>query len=221
VAALDDPQRARLYAFVRSARSPVTREEAAAAAGISRKLAAFHLDRLVAAGLLTAGFESAPADAKRIGRAPKRYRMADIDVVVTIPERRYDVIGEILLEAVSDTASGEAPFDAVRRVARQRGRDVGVHLRTERRLGRLGPERALTTLTELLTELGFEPHVAGDVLIQSNCPFHRLAHRSPELVCGINQAFVDGLLEGLQASRLRAELAPAEGRCCVVVTVAG
>ena len=45
LAALDDPVRRTLYRFARQQGRPVTREETAAEAGISRKLAAFHLDR--------------------------------------------------------------------------------------------------------------------------------------------------------------------------------
>lgn len=55
LAVLGDESRRRLLEFVRRARRPVTREEASAAVGISRKLAAFHLDKLVASGLLEAG----------------------------------------------------------------------------------------------------------------------------------------------------------------------
>ena len=43
-AILSDDLRRRMYAFIRAARAPVTRDEAAASVGISRKLAAFHLD---------------------------------------------------------------------------------------------------------------------------------------------------------------------------------
>ena len=49
---LADEPRQRLYRFVRAQPTPVTRDQAAAAAGISRKLAAFHLAKLVSAGLL-------------------------------------------------------------------------------------------------------------------------------------------------------------------------
>ena len=51
VAALSDDTRRGMYVFIRAARQPVTRDEAAASVGISRKLAAFHLDKLVDAGL--------------------------------------------------------------------------------------------------------------------------------------------------------------------------
>src|SRR5918912_1543735 len=54
IALLADEVRGRLYRFVRAQPTPVTRDQAATAIGISRKLAAFHLDKLTAAGLLEA-----------------------------------------------------------------------------------------------------------------------------------------------------------------------
>lgn len=47
LAVLGDEQRRRMFDFIRQERHPVTREEVAATLGISRKLAAFHLDKLV------------------------------------------------------------------------------------------------------------------------------------------------------------------------------
>lgn len=219
VAALDDPQRGRLYQAVRDAAAPITREDAAVRVGISRKLAAFHLDRLVDAGLLEATFDRPADSGVRVGRAPKRYRATNAPVEVSIPPRQYDLIGEILLDAVERTEAGEQPVDAVRRIARERGRALGTTTRNERKLGRLGPERATAAVTELLAELGFEPAVIDGRIVQRNCPFHRLAQHSPALVCGANRAFVDGLLDGLGASRLHAELAPDDNRCCVVIDV--
>src|SRR3982751_6021956 len=54
--ALAEPVRRRLYAFVSAAGDPVDRDQAAAGTGITRSLAAFHLDRLVEAGLLQTEF---------------------------------------------------------------------------------------------------------------------------------------------------------------------
>ncbi|WP_318216156.1 hypothetical protein [Streptomyces sp. SCL15-6] len=56
--------------FIRRAGRAVTRDEAAAGFGISRKLAAFHLDELVDAGLLRARYE-APDGIRKVGRRPK------------------------------------------------------------------------------------------------------------------------------------------------------
>src|SRR6516225_117313 len=76
IAALDDDLRRGMYAFIRAARRPVTRDEAAAAVGISRKLAAFHLDKLVDAGALRARYQAAG----RVGRAPKVYEPPEADL---------------------------------------------------------------------------------------------------------------------------------------------
>ena len=61
VAALAEPVRRRLYDVVAHAGGPVDRDTAAAEAGIGRPLAAFHLDRLVAAGMLDVIFRQPPA----------------------------------------------------------------------------------------------------------------------------------------------------------------
>jgi predicted ArsR family transcriptional regulator len=220
VAALDDPQRALLYSAVRDAAAPLTREEAARQVGISRKLAAFHLDRLVDAGLLDASYERPAGAVARIGRAPKRYRPSDVELEISVPERRYDLVGEILVDALAGSRPDETPAAAVDRVAYERGYEIGADARATRRLGRLGPERATTVLVELLADLGFEPAAAAGRVVQRNCPFHRLAQRAPTLVCGMNRDLVEGMLDGLGASRLTAVLGPDEGRCCVVVTVA-
>ena len=79
VAALDDTLRRGMYDHIRKARAPVSRDQAAAAVGISRKLAAFHLDRLVDAGLLEVSFAPPAGAEPRIGRAPKRYRASNVD----------------------------------------------------------------------------------------------------------------------------------------------
>ena len=53
---LDEPTRRALYDWVVRAGRGVGRDEAASGVGVSRALAAFHLDRLVAAGLLEAEY---------------------------------------------------------------------------------------------------------------------------------------------------------------------
>jgi predicted ArsR family transcriptional regulator len=217
IAVLDDPQRARLYRLARASSAPITREEAASELGISRKLAAFHLDRLVESGLLEVSFERPSGAGVRIGRTPKRYRATAVELEISVPERHYDLVGEILLDAVEQSAPGEEAAEVAERVARDRGWALGAALRAERRLGRLGPERAQTILTELLGDLGFEPAAGPDGIVPRNCPFHRLAQRSPALVCGINLGFIAGIVQGLEATRVAVALEPAEGRCCVVL----
>ena len=54
---LDDPLRRQLYEYVTECDGPVSREQAAAAASIGRTLAAYHLDKLADAGLLTISYQ--------------------------------------------------------------------------------------------------------------------------------------------------------------------
>jgi len=215
VAALDDPLRQGMYAFIRRARRPVTRDEAAASVGISRKLAAFHLDKMVAAGLLRARYE-AVGEVRRVGRTPKVYEPAGDDIRVSIPERRYEVLADILVDAVLTEAGGEDARAAAVRTAGEHGEAVGGAERQQTRPGRLGPERALTLAAAILTRYGFEPARESPTCVRlRNCPFHPLAARAPDLVCTLNEAFLAGVLTGLRAAAVRAVLAPRPGECCV------
>ena len=58
IAALREPSRRAQYDFVAASPSEVSRDDAAQATGLSRVLTAFHLDRLVSAGLLEATFRA-------------------------------------------------------------------------------------------------------------------------------------------------------------------
>jgi predicted ArsR family transcriptional regulator len=66
-----------------------------------------------------------------------------------------------------------------------------------------------------LKDHGFEPGFSdGDILLR-NCPFHALAQEHTELVCGMNLHLLEGVLEGLGGTGLRARLDPGISRCCV------
>jgi predicted ArsR family transcriptional regulator len=204
-AALVDGTRRALYEFVRRQDHPVTREEAAEAQGISRGLAAFHLDKLVGAGLLHARYEP-PVDRPRgRGRTPKVYESTPDGFAITIPERRYQLIAEILADAV-DEEPADAPA-AARRHAQRRGQELGAELRG-------------ADLMAVLAGLGFEPQGTGGELLLRNCPFHALAGRHTTLVCGLNQAFLAGLVDGLAAG-MQADLVPRTGACCVTLVAGG
>jgi len=220
VAALADGSRRRMYEFIRSARRPVSREEVAAGVGISRKLAAFHLEKLVEVGLLRASF--APVGGiRRVGRTPKVYEPADADVRISIPARQPELLAEILVDAVLAETEGATARTRAAEIARARGTALGAAERARHR-GRLGAERALTALGGLLARSGFEPdRETATSLRLRNCPFQPLAGRAPELVCALNHAFVTGLVEGLRATSVTPVLDPHPGECCVRVSAAG
>jgi predicted ArsR family transcriptional regulator len=194
---LVDPSRRALYDYVRRQDHPVGRDEAAGATALSRGLAAFHLDKLVDAGLLAARY-AAPDDQPRgRGRTPKVYEPAGDGLAVTIPERRYELIADILAEAAD---AGQPAAD----VAGRRGRDLGTEL-----------SRTGAGLADALTGLGFEPEATPRSVRLHNCPFHTLAVRHTALVCGMNHSFISGLIAALGVGDLEARLAPRPAACCV------
>lgn len=215
VALLNDPTRAALFEVVQRAAEPVTRDEAARAVGISRKLAAFHLDRLTESGLLV----SEAARAHRVGRAPKVYRPSGRDVRVSVPPRDAGTLAALLLEAVAAESAGRngSAAGALRDVAEVHGRALGSAEAAHRRAGRLGPERSMHAALDVLREQGYEPTLERDAVRLRNCPFHPMARQHPELVCGMNQALVTGVLDGLGARGVRARLAPDPDACCVQI----
>lgn len=215
VGTLADNLRRRMYLFIREQARPVSRDEAAEAVGISRKLAAFHLDKLIEKGLLKAHYarlsgRSGPG----AGRPSKVYEPAEVEVAVSIPSRSYDFVGRILLSALERSPAKSR--DAARDAAWDEGLAFGKQARREKGLRSVSPNRALAIMRELLYERGYEPFVddSGELQLR-NCPFHTLAQQSVEIVCGLNQAFISGILSGLGSNELNAALDPQPGQCCV------
>lgn len=221
VALLDEPHRRRLYDLVTAGRESISRDDAAAALGISRELAAFHLDRLVQAGLLETeyrrrGGRTGPG----AGRPAKFYRRSDRELAVSFPPRHYDVAADVMATAL-DRLDSSAGTDVVRSVARERGTQVGIAAR--RSAGsRPGRRRLREALLDTLRGSGYAPEVdasSGAVLL-GNCPFHSLATSHRELTCGMNLAWAGGVTDALSDSGLRPELDPKPGYCCVVFHLA-
>lgn len=223
VALLADDLRRRMYRFVRGAGRPVSREEVAATTDVSRKLAAFHLDRMVEAGLLKPSY-ARPRErgGPGAGRSSKYYEPSAVELEVSLPERRYDLVGSLLVEAVTDQKSDESIEDATLRVARERGLGVGRAERRKRGLHPPGTERTLKVAEKVLSENGYEPYRPTPKSVGlRNCPFHSLAQQSPDLVCSMNRSLLEGVVRGLGNRTVQAELACAKPSDCCVTLAAG
>lgn len=203
LSALADPVRQRLYEFVASQDAPVGRDAAAESAGISRTLAAYHLDRLAEVGLLEVSYaRQNDRTGPGAGRPAKRYARSASEVSVTVPPRDFGLLARLLATAAEADETGIVGT-ALNRAAGEEGVEAG------RRWGEL---------IGCLRQSGYEPAVDddGDIVLR-NCPFHQVAQRQTELVCGMNHALIRGILTGAGADSERAELAPCPGRCCVVI----
>ncbi|MFN2388362.1 MAG: helix-turn-helix transcriptional regulator [Actinomycetota bacterium] len=215
---LHEPVRRRIYLFVRAAGSPVSRDEVAHDAGISRKLAAFHLEKLLDGGLVVARFARRAGD-KPVGRKPKLYEPSPAPLQVSIPERRYDLIAAVLVDAVRYPGPGETAEDAAYRLARRRGARLGKQIKQHTAAAMGGP--ALARGAGVLEKHGFDPELRDGKAVLRNCPFKALAMEAPELICGMNHAFIDGLMRGLGDGEVDVALAPTPGGCCVTLQIEG
>ncbi|WP_449064801.1 helix-turn-helix domain-containing protein [Planomonospora algeriensis] len=119
VAALDEPTRRQVYEHVTGEREPVSRDEVAAALGLPRTTAAFHLERLAGQGLLDVVFERRTGrTGPGAGRPAKLYRRPACDIAISLPERHYDLAGLLLADALVEAEhSGGTPRAALDRRA--------------------------------------------------------------------------------------------------------
>lgn len=208
--ALADAARRRLYAYVAAQGHPVGRDEAARATGMAAHSARFHLDRLVEEGLLETEFRRLSGrSGPGAGRPAKLYRRADTEVAVTLPPRRYDLLGRVLAAAVQRSLAGAALPAALAAEARAAGEQDAAELDR--------PGDDLARVGAVLDERGFEPRPDEAGLVLHNCPFDALAREHTALVCGVNHDYVAGVVDGLGCRGVRAVLDPAPGRCCVRV----
>jgi predicted ArsR family transcriptional regulator len=202
VSALNDPVRLALLDLVAHSEAPLSRDQAAEALGVTRRTAAFHLDRLAQEGLLAVEFRRLTGrTGPGAGRPSKLYRRTAEEVTVTVPERHYDLAGELLAAAVEESArSGESARDALMRLAADAGRGLAADA---------------GSLDSVLENTGYAPRPDGQGgTLLGNCPFHRLAQRHTDTVCHLNLELLRGAAEAVNHPHA-VVLDPGPGRCCV------
>jgi predicted ArsR family transcriptional regulator len=218
VAALGEPVRRALYRYVAAQPGPVSRDQAAEGIGVPRHVAKFHLDKLEREGLLEVEFRRPPGrQGPGAGRPTKLYRRSSRELRVSLPERRYELAGQVMARAIVAAEHDQVAVDAaLRQTARDAGRALAEQAR--RRAGPGADQAALlAAAVGVLAAHGYQPRADPHGLILTNCPFHALAQDYTDLVCGMNLDLINGLLTGLQPAGLQALRDPAPGRCCVTV----
>jgi predicted ArsR family transcriptional regulator len=211
IAALDQPLRRAVYEALADRTRWASRDHVAEVLALSRSVAAFHLDKLVEAGLVDVRYErTSGRTGPGAGRPAKLYRRSERELSASVPERHYDLAATLFARAVDDAAhTGRPVNDALADAARRAGRDLGDVLRSER-------DTSSASVLATLAQQGYEPRERDGEVVLTNCPFHALAEEHRPLVCGMNLDFLSGLLDALgDAAPLDARLDYEPGFCCV------
>ena len=219
VATLADPVRRSLYLYVVGRPTDVGRDEAAHAVAISRALAAFHLDKLVGAGLLETSYRRLT---KRCGpgagRPAKLYRRSSRQFTVSLPQHNYELCARVLADALA--GAGAATLAGAKRAARRLGKSLAVEARPRAAAGH-GRQQLLRAAKTLLAEQGFAPQTGrGGVIRLGNCPFAAVARDQKVVVCGTTLALVEGIVAGMGVRGVEAYAVPRNGSCCVALRAA-
>jgi predicted ArsR family transcriptional regulator len=223
--AIGDPDLRETLLFARAQALPVTADEVAAAQKIHRNVARARLERLVAAGLLTISFErrsgrSGPGS----GRPAKTYRVAPELSAIEFPERRYERLIGLIVDAL--------PERGRRARLREAGTAFGHELWREARIRPAKSFRpALERVCTALGRLGYQAsvvEVTGEraLLATPTCPLRPLVRTDAELA-ELDRGMWSGLLatalDGVEAADVRCDTGKSCRRrgtdCRVVVTL--
>jgi predicted ArsR family transcriptional regulator len=218
LALLEDPVRRALYRHVVRQGGYVSRDEAAAALGIARGLAAFHLDKLADEDLLE--FIYRRPDGRTgpgAGRPSKRYRRSGQEISISLPHRDYELLAELLAGALD----ADLPDDVGARLAEAaRGSGAALAAEARRLAGRRPSRRRLVEVgLDVLRRQGFDPHSCGGEVALRNCPFRAVACAHRGVVCPMNRALMEGLVVGLNVRGVTVTCEPGRDGCCVTLRI--
>lgn len=205
----------RLGGSGRTREQGLTAAELGAVLGLHTTTVRFHLDQLVAAGILRSQFVRSGG----AGRPAKRYAVEDAELGAgpqPSSEGPYRLLATLLADAMSEDEEGrltpeEAGREWVRRtMAARRGEQdaPGTAQTTGEWVGKVG------AVVDLLTEWGYVPDLSldgaeGDVtLTLHDCPFRDLARVHPDVVCGVHRGLLRGALESAGEDLAHVSLTP-------------
>lgn len=187
----------------------VTAAELADAHDLHVTTVRFHLDQLVAAGLVDAHFERPT----RAGRPRKLYSLAagTIDPISATESDAYKALAELLTTTFARAVAGAiTPAEAGQEWARRHIRRVGA-----------GPARSpgqwlskLGRMVDVLRAWGYTPQLTTSddgrevAVALVDCPFLDLARDNPAVVCGIHRGLIAGAMSQLGEERTEVSLEP-------------
>ncbi|TDU87874.1 transcriptional regulator [Kribbella voronezhensis] len=204
----DQPRRQALLEALRASDAPLGVTDLAERLGIHPNTARFHLDALVAQGLVDRRLE------EPTGRGRPRTVHTPHPGMDRGGQRQYQLLAKILLGQLSTSPDAGAAAEAA-------GRNWGGYL-----IDPIPPSRqpgvaeATQRLTAMMTDLGFAPEAdrkqAGSIRLR-HCPFLELAEEYSATLCPLHLGLMRGALTEIRAPIEATSLEPfAEPDACMV-----
>lgn len=192
------PTRAKVLGTLQELGAPSTAADVAGRLDIHANTARFHLDALVAAGLV----ERAREERRRPGRPQVHY--SPTTSAPATAHRSFRMLAEILARHMAEK------YDDPHREGLEAGRSYGRLIAPGGDAD--GPDRegrdAVAEVFQQLDEMGFESEwearAGTDPLEVTNCPFLEVAEGHLDVVCAVHQGLMDGMLAEV-GSPLRVE----------------
>jgi predicted ArsR family transcriptional regulator len=194
-------RRAEVLDVVRAVGGACSVQQVAERTGLHVNTARFHLDGLVADGLVTRQVEQRDT--------PGRPRVLYAAAASAPGPRSFRLLAEMLTGMV-------AALDGARPAAVEAGRQWGRHLVDRPAPSeQVGAAEAVDRLNRVLDEIGFRPELrrgtdGTDVLLH-HCPFREVAERHTDVVCALHLGLMQGALSELRAPLQAASLEPFVG----------
>ena len=200
--------RDRVLAVLRDTPQPVGVGAVCESTGLSPNAVRFHLDHLIASGVVRAVKDPKAGGS---GRPALVYSAAPAEAFDAAAA--YRTLAGLLASELVRSAGPQAADEAGRAWARSllKTRDVG------------GAD-PMALVMSLLEDGGFRPAVStdGSAIELSRCPFLDLALVQPDVVCGVHLGLISGVLE-LVGATTEVQLLPVmdDGPCLVTFGAAG
>jgi predicted ArsR family transcriptional regulator len=194
-AVLADGTRYRIYrSIVEQPGAEVTVAETAERFELHPNVARMHLTKLEHAGLLATSLRKGGKG----GRPARLYRLSDRVTSFIVPPRRYDLLSELALKALSETGD----LEAVAAVCRESGTEAArVYVSDHPDYRRGGRDELVAAICEVGEEVGMLPEVRWEqstlAVDVRNCVFKELSTAQPDLVCAMHRAFLEGFIAEL------------------------
>jgi len=187
--ALGDNTRYAIYLELARATSPRSTAEIAESLELHANTVRPHLERMREVGLLAVHTDTRGS----VGRPQHRYTLAADAPSLGLEPPAFPVLARMLAELAE--AAGIAP-ELTTRAGAEEGR-----LLADSYASRRPRASCVDAVTNMLTELGFDPAVVTDdrltTIAFAHCPYAELAAAHPEVVCNLHRGLIEGFVESI------------------------